>query len=309
MRILSHLNIKEYPFYIPRCFLNAFNIEVVSLNYDPFSDQNEKKIISLQGMKSSVAYTLLDPLEHTYIIKSFHSNAVVQASASIPNADGQYVVAPFSKLATIFNEKRQIGIQTADCLAVIFCFENDCHFLGGISHAGWRGYSTGILQNMLKEIKRESLLLGITEKELLSALKVHIAPAIFGVTYETGNETSEALLLHRKQLFLNFPSMTHYYDLYNEVMNVRKDGKLTNVVDEFLLKSQQSLNSSEKIFPDLQLLAALECVIMGIPSENIEILRENTYTHPSLFSFRRAFHKKTNQSLRQWTHLCFPVIG
>lgn len=61
-------------------------------------------------------------------------------------------------------------------------------------------------------------------------------------------------------------------------------------------------------FSDLQLLAALECVVSGVKQGNIEILRENTYSHPALFSFREATHTKSDKSLRQWTHLRFPVI-
>jgi polyphenol oxidase len=308
MRLLSHLNTKEYPFHIPHGFSHAFLMESVTLNFDPFSPQTETPFVTLQGMKSTVAYSLNESLAKTFKLKSYHSNVVAKASESPPEADAQYIIAPFSNLSPIFQGKQHIGIQTADCLAVVFCFENKDCFIGAVSHAGWRGYSTGILQNTIEKLKQEASLVGISSEELLFSLKIHIAPAIFGVSYESGEETKEALSQHGKMLFLNYPEMSHFLELYHELMDVRQDGGLSHVVDRHLLHNQQSGYLSGKIFPDLQLLAALECFVSGVQQGNIEILRENTYSHPALFSFREATHKKSNNSLRQWTHLRFPSM-
>lgn len=309
MRVLSHLKIREFPLYIPRKFSQAFATEVVTLEFDPFALYEEKKVVPLQGMKSAVAYSLNEPLPKTFTLKTFHSNVVAHAAEGLPEADGQYLVAPFSNLSSISQGKQHIGIQTADCLAVVFCFENKDYFIGAISHAGWRGYSASMLQNTIQKLKQEALLVGISTQEFLVSLKIHIAPAIFGVSYECGLETKEALFKHGEKLFLNYPEMSHFLKLYHELIDLRQDRELCKEIDRHLLQNQQSYYLPGKIFPDLQLLAALECFVSGVPQRNIEILRENTYSHPALFSFREATHKKSNSSFRQWTHLRFPSGG
>ncbi len=307
MRLLSHLNTKKYPLYIPQSFFRYFSKEDITLNFDPFSLFEENTPVTLQGMKSSVIYSLNEPLPKSFTLKSYHSYVVARASENLPEADGQYIIAPFSNLSSIFQGKQHIGIQTADCLAVVFCFENKDYFIGAISHAGWRGYSSGILQNTIEKLKQEALLVGISSEDLLSSLKIHIAPAIFGVSYECGGEIKEALSKHGKRIFLEYSEMSNFSDLYHDLMDVRHDECLSRVIDAYLLQNQQSQFLSAKIFPDLQLLAALECFVSGVQQGNIEILRENTYSHPALFSFREATHKKSNHSLRQWTHLRFPA--
>jgi polyphenol oxidase len=308
MRLLSHLDAKEYSFYIPHRFSSAFFMDTVTLEFNPFSENEELSSVALNGMKSAIVYSLNEPLPKTFTLKSFHSNVVARAFENPPEADGQYIVAPFSNLSSIFQGKQHLGIQTADCLAVVFCFENKDYFIGALSHAGWRGYSSGILQNTFERLKQEALLVGISSEELLFSLKIHIAPGIFGISYESGSDTKEALVKHGKNLFSNYTGMSNYLDLYHELMNVRNDKILSQAVDKHLLENQQSYYISGKVFPDLQLLAALECFVSGVRHENIEILRENTYNHPALFSFREATHKKSNCSLRQWTHLRFPAI-
>ncbi len=309
MRLLSHLNETDYPFFIPKSFSQSFSLENLSLNFDPFSTVIEKESIPLNGLKSSVTYSLNEQLPKSFTVKAFHSNVIARASENAPAADAQFIIAPFSNLSSIFQGKQHLGLRTADCLAVVFSFENKEYFAGAISHAGWRGYSSGILQNTIEKLKNETKLVGITASELLTGLKVHIAPAIFGVSYECGQEVNEALLKHGKNLFSEHSGQSQFHDLYLKLINLNQDPELSLVINELLIKNQQSIYVPGKIFPDLQLLAALECFLSGIPHENIEILRENTYSHPALFSFREASHKKSNSSHRQWTHLSFPSIS
>lgn len=308
MRLLSHLNETEYPFFIPKSFLQSFSLEKYSLNFDPFSSLLEKESIPLNGLKSSVTYSLNEQLPKSFTVKAFHSNIIARASENSPEADAQFIVAPFSNLSSIFQGKQHLGLRTADCLAVAFSFENKEYFAGAISHAGWRGYSSGILQNTIEKLKNETKLVGISASELLTGLKVHIAPAIFGVSYECGQEVNEALLKHGNNLFAQYSNQSQFQDLYYKLINLNQDPELSLVINDLLIRNQQSIYIPGKIFPDLQLLAALECFLSGIPHENIEILRENTYSHPALFSFREASHKKSNASHRQWTHLSFPSI-
>ena len=308
MRLLSHLNNINYPFYIPENFYKNFPLQNVTLKFDPFSNLKEKKSILLNGFKCSVTYSLNEQLPKSFTVKAFHSNHISRACENSPEADAQYIVAPFSNLSSIFQGKLHLGIRTADCLAVVFAFENESYFIGAVSHAGWRGYSNGMLQNTIEKLKKESHSVGISESEFFAALQVHIAPAIFGVSYECGQEVNEALLNHGQLIFSKYAKGKQLFKLYHDLVNVNLDSTLASVVKDNLYKNQQSLCILDKIFPDLQLLAALECFVSGICEKNIEILRENTYSHPALFSFREASHKKTNQSYRQWTHLSFPSI-
>ncbi|APJ02866.1 laccase domain-containing protein [Silvanigrella aquatica] len=306
MRLVSHLNVQQNPFYIPDSFMSTFPIETISLDFDPFSTYLPNKSMSIFGLKTGIAYSLNEPLPKTFTVKSYHSNVIVKASDSCPQADAQYVAASNPKLSQILQGKKHLGLQTADCLAVSFVFEEKEHYLGALSHAGWRGFTSGILQNTLEVLKQEALAVGISSEHLLSGLKVHISPAIFGVSYEAGEDTQKALQKHGEILFLKYPKMNYYSECYQSLIDIYQDAKLSSVVENHLLQNQQSCYLPHKIFPDLQLLAAVEFVASGVLHENIEILRENTYNHPTLFSFREATHKKTNRSLRQWTHLCFP---
>jgi copper oxidase (laccase) domain-containing protein len=308
MRFLSHLNIEKYPLYLSKSFEKVFLPKIVTLNFDPFASGENNIPIPFHGLKSAVSYSLNEPLSETFTLKPFHSNVIARASENSPNADAHYIIAPFSNLSSIFQGKEHMAILTADCLAVVFSFENNSYFFGALSHAGWRGYSSGILQNTIEKLRHESCLLGISSLEFMGSLKVHISPAIFGVSYECGENVNEAIIQHGKSLFAKYPEMKHCSDLFYELINVRNDQVLCAEIDKFLLQNQQSYYFSGKIFPDLQLLAALECFISGVQLENIEILRENTYAHPALFSFRQMTHKNIDKSNRQWTHLHFPKV-
>ncbi|KAB8029079.1 laccase domain-containing protein [Fluviispira multicolorata] len=305
MRILVSLNLKEYPTFIPKSFEERFLLNTVVLKDSPFSKDFIKEI-PISGLYCSVAFTLNEPLENTFFVKACHGNQVVRAceDGSSLSADAHYISIPISTKQSPQQCKKNLGIRTADCLAVAICFENDKYFIGSLSHAGWKGLSSGILQNTLDKIKQEALQVGVKEAEFVQNLHVHIAPAIFGVSYECGSDVHDALLKHRENLFSQYQQATFYNSIYSDLININQDKILSGIIE----KGNQKKIADNKIFPDLQLLAALECIISGISEQNIEILRENTYSHPVLFSFREATHKKTDKNLRQWTHLRFPFV-
>ena len=61
--------------------------------------------------------------------------------------------------------------------------------------------------------------------------------------------------------------------------------------------NSNNVHKDDKIYPDLQLICALECLTLGIKEKNISIHRENTFGHPILFSYREAtqHHKDDKQ--------------
>lgn len=307
MHFLSHLESNHYPLHIPDAFIKEFKPSVEKISFNPF--QSEENIaVKINSCKSSVRYSLNEALTHSFMVKAFHSNIIARAAENSPAADAHYIVAPLRNSTPIFQGKKYLSIRTADCLAVVFVFENAEYFIGAITHAGWRGFTQGIIQNTIERLILEANSIGISKSNLLNGLHIHIAPAIFGVSYECGADVAAAFMQHFNLLTSKFSNAINYQELYHLLTNVQQDTFLSDIVQSHLLKNQQSIIIPGKIFPDLQLLAALEGYISGIPSENIEILRENTYSHPCLFSYREASHKKTNSGHRQWTHLCFPAL-
>lgn len=308
MRFFSHLEAKDYPFNIPNEFLKVCTPAREHISFDPFKSE-ENIAIPINGLKSTVRYSLNEPLTHSFVLKAFHSNIVVRATENSPAADAHFIVAPMNHLSQIFQGKKHLAIRTADCLAVVFICECANYFFGAVTHAGWRGLTQGIVQNTLERLINEALAVGISAETFLSALHVHVAPAIFGVSYECGEDVAQALEQHKDFLKHKYQNFRQFEQLYQLLANVQKDPSLVEIVNDLLLLNQQSIRLPGKVFPDLQLLVAIECLVSGIPTQNIEVFRENTYSHPTLFSFREASHKKTNSSHRQWTHLSFPSLG
>ncbi len=308
MRFFSHLALQTYPLNIPAEFMKVCQPKCEQISFDPFQ-QDENTTLNITGLQSTVRYSLHEPLAHSFTVKAFHSNIVSRAAENSPAADAHFIVAPLDNLSLIFQGKRHLAIRTADCLAVVFCCEYANYFFGAVTHAGWRGLTQGIVQKTLEVLVKEARAVGIAEKAFLSALHIHVAPAIFGVSYECGEDVAIALEQHKVFLKQKYLSFSPFEALYQLAANVQKDANLSEVVNNLLLLNQQSIRLPGKVFPDLQLLVAIECLVSGIPAQNIEVLRENTYSHPTLFSFREASHKKTNSSHRQWTHLSFPSFG
>ena len=152
MRFLSHLNIEKYPLYLTKSFEKVFSPKIVTLNIDPFALGYNNLPIPFQDIKSAVSYSLNEPLPKTFTVKPYHSNVIARASENSPSADAHYIIAPLSNLSSIFQGKEHMAIMTADCLAVVFSFENSSYFIGAVSHAGWRGYASGILQNTIEKL-------------------------------------------------------------------------------------------------------------------------------------------------------------
>ena len=76
-----------------------------------------------------------------------------------------------------------LAIQTADCLPVLFCADDGAEVAA--AHAGWRGLSTGVLENTLAAMQAP-------HENIIAWL----GPAIAAQSYEVGDEVRDAFLAH-----------------------------------------------------------------------------------------------------------------
>ena len=292
MRFYTSLDLKQYPLHVFNEFENYFKPKII-LSNEVYFKNGTSFGFQVGKLKSSVIYNLDHSLPGSYLLKPCHGNRVVFATDIVESADGFCTALQKNKSSSndVTKElKDKLAIRTADCLAVAFVYEDDNVCVAGLSHAGWRGLCGGILQNTLLKMEELAFSFGVDAQKLKEGLHIHISPAIFGTSYECGSDVYNALILRQQQLFN--PSVSNkdiFWKLYSMAMN------LSGVQDG-------------KIYPDLQLLAILELIVLGIQEKHIEVVRENTYDHPTLYSFRTAYHKKTDSSLRQWTHLMIPFF-
>lgn len=74
-----------------------------------------------------------------------------------------------------------LGVLTADCLPIFAC--NRTGDEAGVIHAGWRGMSTGIIENTLAAMQTHA-----------ADLLIWLGPAILNCHYEVGEDVREAFL-------------------------------------------------------------------------------------------------------------------
>lgn len=299
MKIRSRLNQPQFPLFIPECFFQKF--EPVTQFLSPEFTQP----VPLCDSRSHIIFSQGEKKEGSYSVKNYHSDVVVRASRTSQRADGLFLSAHCSKWETAFEGNKYLAICTADCLPVAFYYKSSDYFIGALAHAGWRGFASGVLQNTLSLLVEEAGLCGLERNSFLKDLHVFVAPAIFGVTYECGSDVGAALASHKRQIQAAHGTVQGYSQLYDFCCDIRQDKTLSSQID-LHLQSRGLEHRGDSIFPDLQLLCALECVMSEVRPENIELLRENTYGHPFFYSFRESIHGGTPSGLRQWTHLRLP---
>ena len=222
---------------------------------------------------SQLPYTIstskTPPQENELYLKQVHSATIVPPEQTKTEADGF-----FTTFKTEDKLNKTLVIQTADCLPVTLVNATASKVAVSHLHAGWRGYAKGIVENSFSLFKENKFPLNNTS--------VYISPAIFGESYECGEDVEEALKTHWKNLFHKFPDFS---------------------LKEKVTQQIEGNKNKEKIFPDLQLLCALEALAYGIPPQNIKIFRKNTYTSPDLASYRRACHQNLNEKQRMFTRI------
>lgn len=275
--------------FIPEVFLQKF-----SLNYLIFGSNNSP----------FVTFSIDEILPHAFTIKNEHGNKVVFASETEQTADAHIIVGTNQEIKNL--PHKYLAIKTADCLPIVCAYQDEKYFIGGITHAGWRGFTSQIISNTVLKLKEEASKFKIDEKTFIQNLKVYIAPAIFGVSYECGNDVKEALEKHKQYLFQNSELNIELAQIFNVCANVKTAPVLAEEIEHCAKKYQRVLQP-HSIFPDLQLLAVFECVKLGLLQENISIFRENTYGHTTLCSYRELCHQgNPGSKSRFWTYLCLP---
>lgn len=318
MKILTSLPETQYPLCIPKECEVLCGIEKTILDSDVYLNGIPRSKIEMPFIFVSRD----EPQSNSYQIQNCHSTMIVKASLQKNQADAQYQILKKKDLITGNFETKPLALCTADCLPIVLYYENEDHVMGAVVHAGWRGFCAGILQNSLDVLIQEAQQLNIGQSCFLNSLQVLIGPAIFGTSYECGLDVKSALLAHKNTLN---PSNELVQKLYPVLMDVGAipafagmtdhPGMTTNALSSSRKRGSSPLSSSrmrgskiDTSFPDLQLLAAIDCQAHGLPNKNIAIWRENTYTHPHLYSYRRAQKQALTQEQcrnRQWIHLYF----
>jgi polyphenol oxidase len=113
--------------------------------------------------------TALAPRGRLFLLKQVHGTALAQPPwASTPEADAAATTAPSAFL----------GIQTADCLPVLFVDPGTRR--AAAAHAGWRGTASGIVRRVVEWFREQG-----TKPE---DLRVALGPSIGACCYEVGDE-------------------------------------------------------------------------------------------------------------------------
>jgi polyphenol oxidase len=108
-------------------------------------------------------------------MKQVHGNRVLQADKALP---GEEADAAFTRVTGVV-----CTVKAADCMPVLFA--DDAGTVVGAAHAGWRGLSTGVLENTVAAM-------GVAPGRLLAWL----GPAIGPRAYEVGEDVRAAFAGH-----------------------------------------------------------------------------------------------------------------
>jgi copper oxidase (laccase) domain-containing protein len=201
-------------------------------------------------------------------VKQVHGAKIVSWPCdSSTEADG--ICSDFSNTA----EPNALGVYTADCLPVCIAWSHHRTDSTANSSSNIIGNSSG---NRAASEAFGAVIhagwRGFADGILQEGLKlcpqlpdsIVLGPSIFGESYECGLEVQQAL------------------EAFGAPGILAKNGKC---------------------FPDLQQLAATWFVEKGVPPKNITVVRVNTYTNPSLPSYRRACLLNEPRSRRMMTVL------
>lgn len=234
---------------------------------------------------AEVVWSLETPLENSWRVAAFHSNAVALLREFNPSA-----LQPADGITATGKDFIQpLAIFTADCLAVALTLESaDKIELASCFHAGWRGYVGGIQQVVLNQVAqhmRDKPSTGDTQQ----GLHLTIGPAISGNSYPCGRDVLEALEKHHTRVLKLLPGWTeHHEDAY------------------WAAAGKEHMQQDGKIMPDLQALLCVELHASGINLDRVAVFREDTFGSAWWPSHRRAMAQGLARAGRLVTHLCPP---
>ncbi len=113
-------------------------------------------------------------------LKQVHGNNVSTPASRLAQDQG-----PFEADAAVTNRANEVlAILTADCMPVLFTSKRGD--VVGAAHAGWRGLSSGVLENTVREMC--SLSSGLTAQKITAWM----GPAIGPDAFEVGEDVREA---------------------------------------------------------------------------------------------------------------------
>ncbi len=297
MRFVCFSNTEETA--VPAIFNQTFSPSVNVLfgeSSNSLASSLIKHGFSLAGNAFHVRLGLDKMLPGACEIEQIHSDIVVEETSAGPgcSGDGLFAVREAPGPAPC------LGVRTADCLAVAFAAEIDNVRYGAVVHAGWRGYTKGIHLRALNLLASAAELRGVSRARFLSALDVFLAPAIFGVSYECGSDVGEAIAAHHAASWAGHPAWHQFRPLVEACANVATSGLPPGCANAYRV---------EKVYPDLQLLMACDCVLAGISAGRVQVVRENTWGSTVFYSYRQANLGGRVEGRRLHTHLVFSGVA
>lgn len=244
-------------------------------------------------------------------VKAEHSNKIVSSQDCL-KSNNSHLPLNLNNLCIadgIFDAfgEYQLGISTADCLAVAYLLDISagCQ-ITALVHAGWKGFCAGIhlkAIQMIGEAAHQKF--NLNSGLIFPKLQIHISPAVFGISYECGEDVLNSLNIHfknRRKKFINWSSELE------SIWHTCSDVEVKNDIRNSIFPKNKNLLNELKVFPDFQLLAACEFVGTGIDSKNISIFRENTYENLNLPSYRASAHGHGDGSKRMTTMLTPKIL-
>lgn len=128
------------------------------------------------GNRSFLRSALSLPSEPRWL-RQVHGTRCVEIGVDTPSDDP----GPEADAAVTCTPGVVLAIQTADCLPVLFCADDDAEIAA--AHAGWRGLAAGVLENTLDAIRAPR-----------ASIMAWLGPAIAARSYEVGDEVRDAFL-------------------------------------------------------------------------------------------------------------------
>ena len=239
-----------------------------------------------------VVLTRSEALPNAWRVAAHHSKDVCALrsfdSTNLPRGDGLVVEEQ--------DFTAPLAISTADCLAVAITLESQGRIqLASCFHAGWRGYSSGIQQEVLDWMEQKEITMEANPHSWSKNLQVTIGPAIAGFNYPCGQDVELALIAHIESKLRQLPRWSASLEAAY-LASFRKPNSPQNFQEN-------------KIYPDLQSLMCLELYASGVELENISIVREDTFSSSWWPSHRRAMADGLTRAGRMVTHLCPPACS
>lgn len=178
-------------------FENEFGFGFKTEKFIAFFGNTKTELTNLNALFSSFTFSR---------IKQTHSDIVVEANASVSNANLTEADAHWTAVAN-----QALVIATADCMPImIYC--NQTHRVAAV-HAGWRGIENRITEKTLQSLIKT----GSTQKNF----KIYIGPSIQQDSFEVDVDVYEKLsksAVNLKETDYSYQANDKYYINLNKIV-------------------------------------------------------------------------------------------